>query len=180
MRIFILLLLLVPTCAFARDWQADPAKSSLTFNGTYEDSLFAGKFAKFDATIAFDENDLSGDKFDVTVAMSSVDTQSRERDDTLRTADFFDTAKFPHARFVTQSFGKGDDGGLVANGTLTIRDQTRPVTLKVKFVAAGKSATLDVDTTLNRLDFDLGKSGDWADIGRDVTVHGHLQLRTSD
>ncbi|MGH8040945.1 MAG: YceI family protein [Rudaea sp.] len=180
MHTFILLLLLVPACAFARDWQVDAAKSSLTFTGTYQDGPFAGKFGKFDAAIAFDENDLSADKFDVTVTMSSVDTHSSERDDTLRTADFFDTTKFALARFVTQSFGKGDDGGLVAHGTLTIRDQTNPVTLKVKFAAAGKSATLDVDTTLNRLDFGLGASGDWADIGRDVTVHGHLQLRTSD
>ena len=49
----------------------------------------------------------------------------------------------------------------------------KPVTLKVKFAATGGATTLDVDATLNRLDFGLGTSDDWADIGRDVAVHGH-------
>ena len=119
---------------------------------------------------------MAKDKFDVTVIVGSLDTQSSERDDTLRTPDFFNPAKFPQAHFVTQSFGKGADGGLEAKGTLTIRDQTKPVTLKVKFAGAGESATLDVDTTLNRLDFGLGTSKDWVDIGKDVSVHGHLAL----
>jgi hypothetical protein len=46
----------------------------------------------------------------------------------------------------------------------------------VKFAANGHSATLDVDTTLNRLDFGLGAGGDWSDVGKEVPVHGHLEL----
>lgn len=176
MHKLILLLALLPAVAFAHDWNVDMAKSGLGFDGMYQGGPFAGKFGKFDAAIAFDESDLSKDKFDVTVQLASVDTGSGERDQTLATSDFFDVAKFPQAHFITQSFGKGDDGGLVAHGTLTIRDQTKPVTLKVKFTAAGKTATLDVATTLNRMDFGLGSSGDWADIGRDVAVHGRLVL----
>ncbi|MGA9333109.1 MAG: YceI family protein [Rudaea sp.] len=176
MRSLLLCLLALPLTVFARDWQVDMTNSSLTFRDTYQNGPFTGKFGKFDAAIAFDESDLSKDKFDVTVDMTSVDTQSGERDDTLRTAEFFDTAKYSQAHFVTQSFGKGDHGGLVAHGMLTIRDQTKPVTLKVKFSGKGDTATLDVDTTLNRLDFDLGNGSDWVDIGRDVAVHGHLAL----
>lgn len=176
MRFLLLCLILLPLSVFARDWNVDITKSSLTFHDTYQNGPFTGKFARFEAAIAFDESDLSKDKFDVTVDMSSVDTQSVERDDTLRTTDFFDTANFAQAHFVTQSFGKGDDGGLVAHGTLTIRDQAKPATLKVKFVGGGQTATLDVETTLNRLDFGLGSSNDWADIGHDVTVQGHLAL----
>ena len=110
------------------------------------------------------------------VDIASLDSGSSERDDTLRTPDFFDPAKYPQAHFVTESFGKGADGGLEAKGQLTIRTTTKPVTLKVKFVANGDSGTLDVDTTLNRLDFGLGSGSDWADIGKDVAVHGHLVL----
>jgi len=164
------------TGAIARDWQVDAAKSTLSFKGTYQGGPFEGKFGKFDATIAYDDTDLAKDKFDVHVQVASADTQSSERDDTLRTEDFFNAAKFPQAHFVTTSFGKGSDGGLEAKGTLTIRDQTKPVTLKVKFVGNGNAATLDVDTTLNRLDFGLGVGADWADIGKDVPVHGHLVL----
>ena len=174
-------LILIANDVIARDWQVDAAKSSLTFKGNYQNGAFEGKFGKYDATIALDEADVSKDRFDVNVQVASLDTQSAERDDTLRTADFFDPAKFPQAHFVTQSFGKGADGGLEAKGTLTIRDQTKPVTLKVHFAASGPagsgdSATLDVDTTLNRVDFGLGTSKDWVDISKDVSVHGHLVL----
>jgi len=172
----ILPLTLASTTAAARDWQVDTAKSSLTFKGTYQNGPFDGKFKKFDASIAFDENDTSKDRFDVKVDLASVDTQSSERDDTLRTADFFDTAKFPQAHFITQAFEKGADGTLEAKGSLTIRDKSKPVTLKVKFAGAGDTATLDVDTTLNRMDFGLGTGSDWSDIGKDVQVHGHLLL----
>jgi polyisoprenoid-binding protein YceI len=162
--------------AAARDWQVDAAKSSLTFKGSYQDGPFEGRFGKFSAAIAFDEADLSKDRFDVTIDIASIRTESEERDDTLRTPDFFDSARFPTAHFVTASFGKGSDGGLEAKGSLTIRNVTRPVTLKVRFSASGNAATLDVDTTLDRLDFGLGAGGDWADIGKDVPVHGHLLL----
>ena len=170
------LLILLPGAASARDWQVDAAKSSLTFKGTYQNGPFDGVFGKFTADISFDENDLSKDRFDVKIDIASVDTHSAERNDTLRTPDFFDTAKYPQAHFITQSFGKGSDGGLQAQGSLTIRDKSKPVTLKVKFTASGDTATLDVDTTLNRTDFGLGVGSDWVDIGKDIAVHGHLQL----
>jgi polyisoprenoid-binding protein YceI len=176
MRKIILLLALLPLCAFARDWNVDMAKSGLGFDGTYQGGAFAGKFGKFSAQIAYDETDLDHAKFDVTVQLASVDTGSGERDQTLATPDFFDTAKFPQAHFVTSAFNRGADGGVIAQGTLTIRDRSKPVALKVKFAATGGATTLDVSTTLNRTDFGLGTSGDWADISQDINVHGHLVL----
>ena len=179
-RFLISLAMLLPLAAFARDWQVDAAKSTLTFKGTYQNEGFDGKFKKFDATIAYDTADPSKSKFDVTVDLTSVDTGSGERDDTLATADFFDTSKTPKAHFVTESFAKNGDI-VEAKGNLTIRNKTKPVTLTVKFAESGSStgsglATLDVDTTLKRADFDLGNGGDWADIGADVPVHAHLVL----
>jgi polyisoprenoid-binding protein YceI len=169
-------LALLASNAFARDWQVDAANSALTFKETYSGEGFEGRFKKFTATISYDETDLASAKFDVSIDMASVDTQNSDRDDSLATSDFFDTAKFPQAHFTTQSFAKAADGGIEAKGTLTIRNQTKPVTLKVHFAATGGTATLDVDATLKRLDFGLGVSSDWNDIGKDVPVHGHLVL----
>lgn len=169
-------LALLASSAIARDWQVDAAKSSLTFKETYQGEAFDGKFKKFTAMIAYDEADLASAKFDVSIDLASVDTQNSDRDEALATADFFDSAKTPQAHFVTQSFAKGADGSVEAKGTLTIRNQSKPVTLKVHFGASGSGATLDVDTTLKRLDFGLGTSSDWNDIGKDVPVHGHLVL----
>jgi polyisoprenoid-binding protein YceI len=170
------LLLTLPLASQARDWAVDPAQSTLTFKGTYQSEGFDGKFKKFDAAISFDEADLSKAKFDVKIDVASVDTASSERDDSLKGEDFFDPKKFPQAHFVTQSFAKAADGSVEAKGSLTIRDQTKPVVLKVKFAATGDKATLDVDTVLKRADFGLGASKDWSDIAADVPVHGHLVL----
>jgi polyisoprenoid-binding protein YceI len=175
-RFLITLALLLPAAAFARDWQVDAAKSTLTFKCSYQGESFDGKFKKFDATIAYDAADPTKSKFDVTVDLRSADTGSGERDETLATSDFFDTAKSPTAHFVTESFAKGADGGVEAKGTLTLHGQTKPVVLKVKFAENGNAATLDVDTTLKRADFGLGNGSDWADIGAEVPVHGHLAL----
>ncbi len=174
-RILISLAMLLPLVAFARDWQVDAAKSTLTFKGTYQNEGFDGKFKKFAATIAYDAADPAKSKFDVTIELTSADTGSSERDDTLATADFFDTSKTPNAHFVTDSFTKNGDA-VEAKGNLTIRNKTKPITLKVSFAENGNAATLDVDTTLKRADFDLGNGGDWADIGAEVPVHGHLVL----
>jgi polyisoprenoid-binding protein YceI len=174
-RLLISLLLLLPAAAFARDWQVDAARSTLTFKGTYQNEGFDGKFRKFDATIAYDAADPSKSKFDVTIDLASVDTGSGERDETLATSDFFETAKTPKAHFVTESFAKNGDA-VEAKGNLTIRNKTKPVTLNVKFAQTADTATLDVDTTLKRADFDLGNGGDWADIGAEVPVHAHLVL----
>jgi len=80
---------------------------------------------------------------------------------------------------VTTRFRKATNGQVLADGTLSLRGISRPVTLAVKFAQAGSGATLEVDTTLKRLDFGIG-TGDWSDtsmIGNGVTVRGHLALR---
>lgn len=176
LRTLILASLLLPASAFARDWQVDAAKSSLTFKGSYQKEAFSGSFKKFESTIAYDAADLSKSTFDVAVDLASADTGNGDRDDSLKGSDFFATAKFPRAHFVTTSFEKAADGSIEAKGNLTIRDQTQPVVLKVKFDESGNAATLDVDTTLKRADFGLGKGSDWADVGADVPLHGHLAL----
>ena len=175
LRLLATALLLLPLSVFARDWKVDTT-STLTFKCSYQGTAFDGKFKKFDATIAWDAGNLAASKFDVSVDLASADTGNSDRDDALTGSDFFDTGKFPQAHFVTTTFAKSADGTVVANGNLTIRGQTRPVTLKVMFTEDGNTATLDVDTTLKRADFGLGASSDWAEVGADVPVHAHLLL----
>jgi polyisoprenoid-binding protein YceI len=178
-RLAFVLLMVLPLAAFARVWKVDAAHSALTFTGTYQGEKFEGRFKRFDAKINYDPADLAQAKFDVTVGIASVDTANTERDQALPGKPFFDTAQFPKAHFVTTRFRKAANGQVLADGTLTLRGVSRPVTLAVRFAPQGNGAILDVSTTLKRLDFGIG-GGDWADtsmIGNDVTVHGHLLLQ---
>ncbi len=164
--------------AMAKSWQVDPAHSALTFTNTYQEVEYTGQFRHFDAAIDYDPNDLAHAKFDVTIDIASLDTQNSERDHAALGADFFDTAKFPKAHFVTTAFHKAADGKVVADGVLTLRGVSKPVALTVPFKPNGATATLDVTAQVKRLDFGIG-TGQWADpsmIGDGVAVHGHLLL----
>ena len=175
-RLLLLLLALAPAAAFARTWNVDAEHSTLGFSGSYQGDAFHGQFGHFDAKIAYDPQHPEQSHFDVTVQLGSVDTQSAERDQTLTGSDFFDTGEHPTAHFVTQSFQRGADGRVTAQGTLTLNGISHPVTLKVNFKPSGSGATLDVDTTLNRLDYKLGVGSDWNAISRSIPVHAHLLL----
>ncbi|HET9819226.1 MAG TPA: YceI family protein [Rhodanobacteraceae bacterium] len=174
-------LLVLPAPALAQTWQVDAAHSKLTFTNSYQDVRYTGQFSRFTAAIDYDPADLAHAKFDVTVDITSLDTQNAERDQAALGAAFFETTKFPRAHFVTTGFRKTPNGEVLADGTLTLRGITKPVTLVVKFVPHGDTATLDVTAQLKRLDFGVG-TGEWSDtsmIGNGVTVHGHLLLRSA-
>jgi polyisoprenoid-binding protein YceI len=177
-RLAILLLsLALPCAAAAADYTVQPAGSTLGFSNTFQGESFNGQFGQWTAAISYDPANLASSKFDVEVTLASVKTGDADRDGALPGPDFFDTAKFPKAHFVTTGF-RQSGGKVIADGTLTLRGVTKPVTLEVTFKPQGSGATLDVAGTVKRLDFGVG-TGDYADtsvIGGDVKVIAHLQL----
>lgn len=177
MRLALIALLLLAGSAQAKDWTVDPS-STLAFSGSYQGEKFDGKFQRFDARIALDPADLTKAKLEVDIDMTSTTTGNADYDGELKGSAFFDYAKFPKARFVSTAV-KESGGALLADGNLTIRDKSRPVKLRLDFKPAGDTATLDVQTTLKRLDFDVG-TGDWADtalISGDIAIRSHLVLK---
>ncbi|NAV96712.1 YceI family protein, partial [Salmonella sp. hn-h2] len=82
-------------------------------------------------------------------------TGDSDRDSALPGPDFFDVAKFPTAHFVTTGF-RDVGGKVIADGQLTLRGVTKPVSLTVDFKPQGSGATLDVSGNLKRLDFNVG------------------------
>lgn len=154
-----LVAVLAASCAppvLARTWHVDVPHSALTFANTWQGTSCTGQFHRFTAAIDYDPADLAHAKFDVGVDITSFDTRNSERDHAALGADFFDAAKFPRAHFVTTSFRKSANGEVLADGTLSLRGTSQPVTLVVRFVPHGKTATLDVGTQLRRLDFGIG------------------------
>ena len=177
-RLAVLFLVLAAPCAAtAADYTVQPATSTLGFSGTFQGASFNGQFGQWTAAISYDAAKLASSKFDVTVALASVKTGDKDRDGALPGSDFFDVAKFPQAHFVTTGFHQNGTQ-VVADGMLTLRGVTKPVSLVVTFKPQGSGATLDVSGTVKRLDFGVG-TGDYADtsvIGADVKIDAHLQL----
>lgn len=175
-RSMVLLALALPVVAGATDYQVQSG-STLGFTSNFQGSSFDGRFNQWTAAISYDPARLAASKFDVTVQLASAKTGDNDRDSALPGADFFDVAKYPQAHFVTTAF-RQQGGQVIADGTLTLRGVTRPVSLSVAFKPQGSGATMDVSGTLKRLDFGVG-GGQYADtsvIGPDVKVSAHLLL----
>jgi len=113
----------------------------------------------------------------VTIDLASAKTGDSDRDNALPGSDFFDVAKYPQAHFVSTAF-RQQGNEVIADGMLTLRGVTKPVSLNVAFKPLGNGATLDVSGTVKRLDFGVG-GGQYSDtsvIGADVKVTAHLVL----
>jgi polyisoprenoid-binding protein YceI len=173
----LLLALTLPFAAHAADYTVQPTASKLGFTSSFQGSSFDGQFGKWTAAISYDAAKLATSKFDVTVDLSSAKTGDSDRDSALPGPDFFEVTKYPQAHFVTTSFHQ-QGSQVIADGTLTLHGVTKPVSLNVTFKPQGSGATLDVNGSLNRLDFGVG-GGQYKDtsvIGADVKVTAHLVL----
>ncbi|MDP1698094.1 MAG: YceI family protein [Xanthomonadaceae bacterium] len=160
-RVLLALLLALPLSAFAADYRMDAAQSQLGFAGTVQGESFEGRFAAFSADIRFDPESLSESRFDVRIDLASADSQNEERDSTLKGEEFFAVERLPQANYRAEHFRRLDDGRFVADGELTLRGITRPVSLRFRWIP-GNPARLQGEAEIKRLDFAVG-GGDWAD-----------------
>lgn len=146
-------------------WVVDPTHSEVHFKVKHlVISTVTGTFKVFDGSLETENEDFTEADISFTLDVNSIDTNQSQRDEHLRSADFFDVAKFPFIKFQSVSFEKdGDDYELLGN--LTIKDVTRPVRLAVEF---GGSATdfygnlkagFEVSGKINRKDFGLTWDG---------------------
>ena len=118
-------------------WQLDPTHSSVEFAIRHlMISTVRGRFGGVTGTVELDQNE-KPTKVDVTIDMTSVDTRQDQRDNHLRSADFFDVEKYPTMRFVSTRIEGDVKGEFKLIGNLTIKDQTREVTLDVTAEGVG-------------------------------------------
>ena len=115
-------------------YSLDPAHAALLFKIEHlELSTYVGRFNSFDASLEFDPADLAATDLNAVVDMSSLDTNDRELEDTIKGADWFNVAQFPQATFSTASVRVLDDNSFIFTGDLTFRGVTAPVELMATF-----------------------------------------------
>jgi len=157
-------------------WQIDMGASAIRFEATQSGEKFEGGFKNFGGKIIFDQSKLDEAYADIWIDITSIETGSADRDGQAKSADWFDTSKFPRAQFVADSFSKTGPNQYLARGALTIRDQVvlveLPFTLQVRESPEGQAALMEGVITLNRLDFGIGQ-GQWQStetIGNEVKI----------
>ena len=117
----------------AATYSIDPSHTTAGFGVRHMMvSTTHGQFAKVAGTVQIDDADVSRSKIDVSIDAASVDTRDEKRDAHLKSADFFDVAKYPTITFKSTRVEKAEAGKLRAIGDLTIHGVTKPVTLTVE------------------------------------------------
>jgi len=167
-------------------WNLDRTHSNVTFSIRHFFTPVVGKFTNYTMDLNFDPNNLSGSNVSFEIDVTSVNTNNDSRDGHLRTADFFETEKYPKASFKSTSIRKNGDNAFVMSGDLTIKNVTKKV--EVPFTLLGvqdhpsrantEVAGFEGSFKMNRLDFGVG-TGDWvstAVVGNELTVNLFLSV----
>ena len=150
------------TPAHAANYVQAPG-STLAFASKYDGEVFTGKFADFTTTLSFDPARLAASRLDVVIALAGTSTGNGDRDSTLAGGDFFNVARFAQARYSATKFRSLGGNQYAADGTLSLRGISKPVTLTFTWTP-GAQPVLAGRATVKRLEFGVG-GGDWADTG---------------
>jgi polyisoprenoid-binding protein YceI len=170
--------LLIPSYT-AGTWDIDPVHSEVSFSVRHMMvSKVRGRFGSFTGQIVTGE-DVTGSSVSATIDATSIDTNNEQRDNHIRSADFFDVANHPTWTF-TSAGVRVDDGDLFVDGELTIKGVTRPVTLALQAEGfgpdafGGTRAGFSASTTINRSDFGVDIAmpldGGGVVVGEKVTI----------
>lgn len=143
-------------------WVIDPSHTEVEFSVRHMMiATVKGRFAGVEGEIVGDPHDLTNAQVNVTIDVASIDTRENDRDNHLRSADFFDVENYPKMTFKSTQITRTGDNTYKVTGDLTIRDVTRPVELDVTFNGTGKDpwggerAGFSATGALNRKDFGL-------------------------
>ncbi|MBK8249602.1 MAG: YceI family protein [Gemmatimonadetes bacterium] len=144
--------------AQASAWAIDAAHSELTFRIRHYVTKVRGTFSKWSGSISADPRNLATGSVNVSIDAKSIDTNNENRDNHLRSNDFFAADSFPTLEFKSTSVAvRGEE--ITIQGTLTIRGKTKPVTLSGSFGGITKDAQgkdrigFEASTKINRMDY---------------------------
>ncbi len=158
----------------AETYSADPVHSSVVFRVKHMNTSYAwGRFNNMSGSFTLDPADPSKSKMAFTVKAASVDSNSKERDNHLKSPDFFNAVQYPEITFASKSVAKASNGYQV-DGTLTFHGVTKPLSFLIVPTGTGKDmkghpiSGIDTNFVLKQSDFGITKMA--AAIGDEVNV----------
>lgn len=145
-------------------WKNDVAHSQLGFTVKHLGiSDISGTFNDFNVTVNSSKADFSDAVFELSANVNSIDTRVEARDNHLKSADFFDAAKYPTLNFKSTSIKKAGNNKYKLTGDLTLHGVTKPVTMDLEYkgsvenpMSKKQTAGFQVTGVIKRSDFNLG------------------------
>lgn len=151
----------VPTTISGR-YTIDPSHTNLGFVARHAMvTKVRGNFSDVEGHLRLDVEDPAASTADLTMQVMSIDTRNAQRDEHLRTNDFFDAANHPTITFVSTAVKQTGETTFDVTGDLTIKGTTKPVTVHWEFTGAATDpfgndrVGFEGHTVINRTDFGL-------------------------
>jgi len=168
-------------------WKIDNAHSLVEFSVRHMMiSTVRGRFERFSGTVEFNENDPAASSVDVQIEAASINTNEPQRDNHLRSADFFEAETYPYLSFKSTRVEKVDENNGRIYGDLTIRNVTRPVVLEIEYNGQAKSpwgttsAGFTANTKINRKEWNLvwnqALETGGVLVGDEIKIHIELEI----
>jgi len=168
-------------------WAIDPTHSEIGFKVKH--MMFtnvSGKFDAFEASAETEGDIFEAAKISFAAQADSVNTGNTDRDNHLKSGDFFDAAQYPKLEFASTSFKKIDDENYELLGDLSLHGITKTVKLEVEYGGIGKDpwgntkAGFTISGKFNRKDFGLtwnaALEAGGVLVSDEVRIHGDIQL----
>lgn len=168
-------------------WKIDPAHSEIQFKVKHlMITTVTGHFKSYDLEVETETDDFNTTKKILfTADIDSIDTNNAQRDTHLKSNDFFNGEQYPQLKFIGEKYeANGDEATL--HGHLTIREVSKPITLKVEFGGnvvdpwGQQKAGFTIDGKINRKDFNLTwdavtEAGSVV-VSNEIKIHAEVQL----
>ncbi|MEX2526247.1 MAG: YceI family protein [Gemmatimonadota bacterium] len=157
------------------EWNVDPAHTEINFKVSHFFTPVSGTFQDFDVDLVYDAENVANSSVNVRIDVASVDTKNPDRDEHLKSADFFEAANHPQITFRSRSVRRTGPDQLMASGPLTIKGVTQEIELPIRLLGmqeipgemqemlggVKRVAGFHAETQIRRQDFGVGV-GSWA------------------
>lgn len=143
-------------------WQVDPAHTNIEFSVRHMMiSTVKGRFESFEGKLFGEAEKIENGKIEILIDTNSISTKEDNRDNHLRSQDFFYAEKYPKIKFQSNTIKKIDESTYDVTGDLTIREVTKPITLratiegKITDPYGNERIGVSVEVSLNRTEWNL-------------------------
>lgn len=164
----------------------DPAHSTIGFSVRHlVINNVPGRFKDYQGTIQYDPADVSKSSVEFTAKVTSIDTGIQQRDNHLRSADFFEVAKFPDLTFKSTKVERKSKDLYVAHGTLTLKGVSKEIVVPFKLFGPIKDPWgkmrigVEASLTINRQEYGVAYNqmleGGGLVVSNDVNVQLNIE-----
>ena len=160
-----------PATAQGQRYHITPQNSKIEFIGSKVTGKHNGSFGDFSGHVDY-AGSPENSRVTITIKSDSITTDTPDLTKHLKTADFFDVAKFPEATFVSTAIKPGGENGAshTVTGNLTLHGVTKAVTFPATINVTADAATVESSFSINRKDFGINYAGAADNLIRDNVV----------